>query len=66
MNLTESQKTAYQELNRLLVSATAELTGLCQVTPPGAIRGNIVDYLHTFIILRRSALALLTREDNDE
>ena len=58
----------YQSLNSILSSAVVELANLRQAVLPGPARGNITDYLHTFVILRRSAQALLkeARENSDE
>ena len=66
MSEEELADITYQKLGSILDGATRELSSLRQVTPAGPTRGNISDYLQTFIILRRSAIALRGNTDENE
>ncbi len=62
----DAEEFIYQKLYTILGSCVIELDMLRQFCPAGPMRGNISDYLHTFVILRRSAKALRNVESINE
>ena len=52
-------------LNDILTHAADEIVYLRGTSPAGPIKGHLSDYLQTFLILKRSARALIEEARNE-